>query len=103
VELDQLCINTVARSDGRVQQPIRNPGTPMALRRSVLLWQRHLRYILQIPNGWTAIGSFCRRACCMLLYSVLYLTGYDLRSTTSNSSGNGAAVPGTPNTASHPA
>ncbi|HEY3219185.1 MAG TPA: transketolase [Gemmatimonadales bacterium] len=82
VELDQLCINTVrALSMDAVQQANSgHPGTPMALAPlAYVLWQRHLRYNPANPE-WVDRDRFVLSAghACMLLYSVLYLTGYDL-------------------------
>jgi transketolase len=57
-----------------------HPGTPMALAPlAYLLYTRHLRYNPQDP-GWPDRDRFvlsCGHAS-MLIYSVLYLTGYDL-------------------------
>src|SRR3989441_475312 len=57
-----------------------HPGTPMALAPlAYVLWQRHLRYNPANPD-WPDRDRFvlsCGHAC-ILLYSVLYLTGYDL-------------------------
>jgi len=81
-ELDQLCINTVrALAIDAVQQAESgHPGTPMALAPlAYVLWQRHLRYNPANPD-WLDRDRFVLSAghACMLLYSVLYLTGYDL-------------------------
>ena len=57
-----------------------HPGTPMALAPlAYVLWQRHLRYNPANPD-WLDRDRFVLSAghACMLLYSVLYLTGYDL-------------------------
>jgi transketolase len=57
-----------------------HPGTAMALAPlAYVLWQRHLRYNPANPD-WSDRDRFvlsCGHAC-MLLYSALYLTGYDL-------------------------
>ena len=57
-----------------------HPGTAMALAPlAYVLWQRHLRYNPANPD-WPERDRFvlsCGHAC-MLLYSALYLTGYDL-------------------------
>jgi transketolase len=80
--LDQLCINTVRTlaMDAVQQAESGHPGTPMALAPlAYVLWQRHLRYNPANPD-WADRDRFvlsCGHAC-MLLYSVLYLTGYDL-------------------------
>ena len=57
-----------------------HPGTPMALAPlAYLLWTQHLRYNPADPN-WLNRDRFVLSAghASMLLYSVLYLTGYDL-------------------------
>ena len=82
VELDQLCINTVRTlaMDAVQQADSGHPGTPMALAPlAYLLWLRHLRYNPANPE-WLDRDRFVLSAghACMLLYSVLYLTGYDL-------------------------
>ena len=57
-----------------------HPGTPMALAPlAYVLWTQHLRYNPADPN-WLNCDRFVLSAghASMLLYSVLYLTGYDL-------------------------
>jgi transketolase len=57
-----------------------HPGTPMALAPlAYVLWTQHLRYNPVDPN-WLNRDRFVLSAghASMLLYSVLYLTGYDL-------------------------
>jgi len=57
-----------------------HPGTAMALAPvAYVLWQRHLRYNPANPD-WFGRDRFVLSAghACMLLYAVLYLTGYDL-------------------------
>jgi len=57
-----------------------HPGTPMALAPlAYVLWTRHLRYNPDDPK-WLNRDRFVLSAghASMLLYSVLYLTGYDL-------------------------
>jgi transketolase len=57
-----------------------HPGTPMALAPlAYVLWTRHLRYNPDNP-GWLNRDRFVLSAghASMLLYSALYLTGYDL-------------------------
>jgi len=81
-ELDQLCINTIRAlaMDAVQQAESGHPGTPMALAPlAYVLWQRHLRYNPANPV-WLDRDRFVLSAghACMLLYSVLYLTGYDL-------------------------
>ncbi len=80
--LDQLCINTVRAlaMDAVQQAESGHPGTPMALAPlAYVLWQRHLRYNPTNPE-WLDRDRVVLSAghACMLLYSVLYLTGYDL-------------------------
>lgn len=80
--LDLLCINTVRTlsMDAVQQADSGHPGTAMALAPlAYVLWQRHLRYNPANP-AWADRDRFvlsCGHAC-VLLYSVLYLTGYDL-------------------------
>src|SRR5437870_6771494 len=80
--LDQLCINTVRAlaMDAVQQADSGHPGTAMALAPlAYVLWQRHLHYNPANP-AWPDRDRFvlsCGHAC-ILLYSVLYLTGYDL-------------------------
>jgi transketolase len=80
--LDQLCINTIRTlaMDAVQQADSGHPGTAMALAPlAYVLWQRHLRYNPASPE-WLDRDRFILSAghACMLLYSVLYLTGYDL-------------------------
>jgi transketolase len=80
--LDQLCINTVRAlaMDAVQQADSGHPGTAMALAPlAYVLWQRHLRYNPANPD-WPGRDRFVLSAghACMLLYSVLYLTGYNL-------------------------
>ncbi len=80
--LDQLCINTIRTlaMDAVQQADSGHPGTPMALAPlAYVLWQQHLRYNPANPE-WLDRDRFILSAghACMLLYSVLYLTGYDL-------------------------
>src|SRR5206468_5062848 len=80
--LEQLCINTVRTlaMDAVQQADSGHPGTAMALAPLAwVLWQRHLRYNPGNPE-WRDRDRFVLSAghACMLLYSVLYLTGYDL-------------------------
>ncbi len=80
--LDRLCIDTVRTlsMDAVQQADSGHPGTAMALAPlAYVLWQRHLRYNPANP-AWADRDRFvlsCGHAC-MLLYSALYLTGYDL-------------------------
>lgn len=80
--LEQLCINTVRTlsMDAVQQAESGHPGTAMALAPLAwVLWQRHLRVNPANPD-WPDRDRFilsCGHAC-MLLYSTLYLSGYDL-------------------------
>jgi transketolase len=80
--LEQLCINAIRAlaMDAVQQAESGHPGTAMALAPLAwVLWQRHLRYNPANPQ-WLDRDRFVLSAghACMLLYSVLYLTGYDL-------------------------
>ncbi|HXO85496.1 MAG TPA: transketolase [Gemmatimonadales bacterium] len=82
VDLDQLSINTVRTlaMDAVQQADSGHPGTAMALAPlAYVLWLRHLKYNPANPE-WRDRDRFVLSAghACMLLYSVLYLTGYDL-------------------------
>jgi transketolase len=80
--LQQLSINAVRTlaMDAVQQADSGHPGTAMALAPlAYVLWHRHLRYNPANPD-WADRDRFilsCGHAC-MLLYSVLYLTGYEL-------------------------
>ncbi|HVF38724.1 MAG TPA: transketolase [Gemmatimonadaceae bacterium] len=79
---DDLCINAirVLAMDAVQKADSGHPGTPMALAPlAYVLWTRHLRYNPGNP-GWINRDRFVLSAghASMLLYSVLYLTGYDL-------------------------
>jgi transketolase len=81
-ELDELCINTIRTlsMDAVQKADSGHPGTPMALAPlAYVLWTRHLRYDPTHPK-WPGRDRFILSAghASMLLYSVLYLTGYDL-------------------------
>ena len=81
-DLEQLCINTIRAlaMDAVQQADSGHPGTAMALAPLAwVLWQKHLRYNPANPE-WPDRDRFvlsCGHAC-VLLYSALYLTGYDL-------------------------
>jgi transketolase len=80
--VEQLSINTVRTlsMDAVQQANSGHPGTPMALAPlAYVLWQRHLRCNPANPD-WPDRDRFILSAghACMLLYSTLYLTGYDL-------------------------
>jgi transketolase len=81
-ELDELCINTIRTlsMDAVQKADSGHPGTPTALAPlAYVLWTRHLRYDPTHPK-WPGRDRFILSAghASMLLYSVLYLTGYDL-------------------------
>jgi transketolase len=80
--LDKLCIDAirVLAMDAVQKADSGHPGTPMALAPlAYVLWTRHLRYNPKNAH-WIDRDRFVLSAghASMLLYSVLYLTGYDL-------------------------
>jgi transketolase len=80
--LDQLCIDTIRTlsMDAVQRANSGHPGTPMALAPlAYTLWMRHLRHAPTDP-GWVDRDRFILSAghASMLLYSLLYLTGYGL-------------------------
>ncbi|HMI46378.1 MAG TPA: transketolase, partial [Gemmatimonadaceae bacterium] len=80
--LEDLCINAirVLAMDAVQKADSGHPGTPMALAPlAYVLWSKHLRYNPANP-AWLNRDRFVLSAghASMLLYSVLYLTGYDL-------------------------
>src|SRR3954464_3228812 len=80
--LEDLCINAirVLSMDAVQKANSGHPGTPMALAPlAYLLWTKHLRYNPADP-AWLNRDRFVLSAghASMLLYSVLYLTGYDV-------------------------
>ncbi len=82
VSIDDLCLNTSRTLAMYAVQKANSghPGTPMALAPLMyVLWTRHLRHNPADPN-WPDRDRFvlsCGHAS-MLLYSALYLAGYDL-------------------------
>jgi transketolase len=81
-ELDQLCINTIRTLSMDAVQKANSghPGTPMALAPlAYLIWTRHLKHNPANP-AWMDRDRFILSAghASMLLYSMLYLTGYGL-------------------------
>jgi transketolase len=81
-ELDQLCINTIrALAIDAVQKAESgHPGLPLgAAPMAYVLWTRFMRYNPKNPK-WENRDRFLLSAGhgCMLLYSLLHLTGYDL-------------------------
>jgi transketolase len=82
VDLETLCINTVRvlAADAVQKANSGHPGTPMALAPvGHLLWSKILNYNPQ-DSHWPNRDRFILSAghACMLQYSYLYLTGYDL-------------------------
>ncbi|MBO0796075.1 MAG: transketolase, partial [Ktedonobacteraceae bacterium] len=80
--LEQLAINTIRAlaMDGVQKANSGHPGTPMALAPLAhVLWTRVMRYNPRNPH-WQNRDRFVLSAghASMLLYSMLYLTGYDL-------------------------
>lgn len=81
-DLENACINAIRilAMDAVQKADSGHPGTPMALAPlAYVLWTRHLRYNPADPH-WPGRDRFLLSAghASMLLYSVLYLTGYDL-------------------------
>src|SRR3982751_214030 len=81
-DIDLLCINTIRTlaMDAVQKANSGHPGTPMALAPlAYVIWTRHLRHNPRDPK-WIDRDRFvlsCGHAS-MLLYSMLYLTGYGL-------------------------
>jgi transketolase len=81
-KLDQLCINTIRTlsMDAVEKAKSGHPGMPMgAAAMAYVLWTRFLKHNPADPT-WPDRDRFVLSAGhgCMLLYSVLHLTGYDL-------------------------
>src|ERR671939_2043756 len=81
-DLDQLCINTIRTLslDAVQKAESGHPGLPLGCApMAYVLWTRFLRYNPQNPK-WRGRDRFLWSAGhgSMLLYSLLYLTGYDL-------------------------
>ena len=81
-QLATLCINTIRTLSMDAVQKANSghPGTPMALAPlAYTLWDRYLRYSPRNPH-WPGRDRFIlsNGHACMLLYSMLYLTGYEL-------------------------
>src|SRR6201991_2063093 len=81
-DLEQLCIDTVRilSADAVQKANSGHPGTPMAIApMGHVLWSRIMRYDPKNPD-WPNRDRFVLSAghACMLQYSFLYLTGYDL-------------------------
>src|SRR3712207_3408780 len=80
--VDELAINTVRTLslDAVEKAKSGHPGLPLgAAPMAHVLWTRHLRFNPRDPD-WPARDRFVLSAGhgCMLLYSLLHLTGYDL-------------------------
>jgi len=80
--LEQLCINTIRFlfADGVQQANSGHPGLPMGTApMAYTVWTRHLRHNPQNP-GWANRDRFILSGGhgSMLLYTLAYLTGYDL-------------------------
>jgi transketolase len=80
--LEELCINTIRTLsiDAVEKADSGHPGMPMgAASMAYVLWTRHLRYDPRKPH-WPDRDRFVLSAghASMLLYSLLFLTGYDL-------------------------
>lgn len=81
-QLDQLCINTIRclSMDAVQKANSGHPGLPMGCAAmAYVLWTRHLKHDPRKPK-WPNRDRFVLSAGhgCMLLYSLLHLTGYDL-------------------------
>src|SRR3989440_1834027 len=81
-ELDQLCINTIRALTIDAVQKAKSghPGLPLgAAPMAYALWTKFMRYNPRNPK-WENRDRFLLSAGhgCMLLYSLLYLTGYDI-------------------------
>src|SRR5437588_209015 len=81
-ELDQLCINTIRTLTLDAVQKAKSghPGLPLgAAPMAYVLWTRFMHYNPRNPK-WENRDRFLLSAGhgCMLLYSLLHLTGYDL-------------------------
>ncbi len=81
-QLDELCVNTIRTlSIDAVQQANSgHPGAPLGLAAAAYtLWQQFLKHNPHDPN-WPDRDRFVLSAghASMLLYSLLYLTGYDI-------------------------
>ena len=81
-DIDELCINTIRTLTMDAVQKAKSghPGMPMGMAPAAyILWTRHLRHNPRNPR-WVNRDRFVLSAGhgCMLLYSLLHLTGYDL-------------------------
>jgi transketolase len=81
-EIDELCVQTIRflSVDAIQKAKSGHPGMPMGMAAAAYtLWMRHLRFNPANP-AWAGRDRFVLSAGhgSMLLYSLLYLTGYDL-------------------------
>ena len=81
-ELDELCVQTIRflSVEGVQKAKSGHPGMPMGMAPAAyVLWTKHIKYNPANP-GWHNRDRFVLSAGhgSMLLYSLLYLTGYDL-------------------------
>ena len=81
-DIEQLCIDTVRilSVDAVQKANSGHPGTPMGIApMGHVLWAKHMRYNPKDPS-WPNRDRFVLSAghACMLQYSYLYLTGYEL-------------------------
>ncbi|MGA1979591.1 MAG: transketolase [Sedimentisphaerales bacterium] len=81
-ELDELCVQTIRflSIDAVQKANSGHPGMPMGMAPAAyILWMKHLRYNPANPQ-WQARDRFVLSAGhgCILLYSMLYLTGYNI-------------------------
>jgi transketolase len=80
--LDEMCIDTIRflAADAVQKAKAGHPGMPMGLAPAAyVLWMQHLKYNPANPK-WLNRDRFVLSGGhgCMLLYSLLYLTGYDM-------------------------
>ncbi|MGA9120880.1 MAG: transketolase [Bacteroidota bacterium] len=80
--LDELCVNTIRclAMDAVQKAKSGHPGMPMGMAPAgYVLWTRHLKYNPRNPQ-WVNRDRFVLSGGhgCMLLYSLLHLTGFDL-------------------------
>jgi transketolase len=80
--LDEMCIDTIRflAADAVQKAKAGHPGMPMGLAPAAyVLWMQHLKYNPANPK-WLSRDRFVLSGGhgCMLLYSLLYLTGYDM-------------------------
>ncbi len=92
---EELSINTIRTlsMDAVQRANSGHPGTPMALAPlAYALWMRHLRHNPRDP-AWVDRDRFILSTwhASMLLYSLLYLIGYELSWRSSSASGSGRA------------